>query len=236
ALRRRFGSLEAFEVPAEPRELCVVLLHGYGADGADLVPVAAQTPGRGSLRWIFPEAPFPLDSSPFSSGRQWFPIDEEALLACQRSGESIDLSAQDPPGLRQAAARVLELAEGAGLDWDRVVLGGFSQGAMVAFEAAVQAPAAPAGLALFSGNLIAENRWRQAAAARKGVPFFQSHGRADPILGFQGALRLERLLREAGLRGGLSPFDGGHGIGAEVLEGFGSFLDSLREGIAPSRP
>lgn len=203
----------------------VVLLHGYGADGADLLPLAAETPCRRGLRWIFPEAPQLRPGDPF--GRSWFPIDEDAIAEAQQTGRAVDFSAEDPEGLAASRGLVEKALAELGLTWDRVVFGGFSQGSMVAVELALSSPVPPAGLVVLSGNLIAEKRWRELAAARPGLPFFQSHGRADPILGFRGALGLEALLREAGLKGSLMAFDGGHTIAPEVVGALAEFLDSL---------
>jgi phospholipase/carboxylesterase len=94
----------------------------------------------------------------------------------------------------------------------RLVLGGFSQGAMLACDVGLRLEPAPAALVLFSGSLINAPEWRQLAPRRRGLPVFQSHGREDPILPYGDAERARELLEEAGLEVEFLPFPGGHGI------------------------
>lgn len=223
--RRKLGGLDVYEVTDERPELTVALLHGYGADGADLLALSGETPSGRPCRWLFPEAPHPLP--PYGQGRAWFPLDEEKLWAAQQAGEALDLAGEDPPGLREASAALAAALKEAGADPSRLVVGGFSQGSMVAADLFLQAKRPPAALAILSGNLIAEERWRRLAAERAGRPFFQSHGRQDCVLGFEGAARLEGLLRDAGLKGSLVPFDGPHTIPPEAVLALGAFLDGV---------
>jgi phospholipase/carboxylesterase len=208
------GSLSAIEFPAEAAPLTVVLFHGYGADGADLAPLAREVAQERPLRWLFPDAPVSLEESGMG-GRAWFDIDVEALR---------DYSKALPAGMAEAREAALGFLSELGLPWESLVLGGFSQGAMLATELALSAPRAPRGLMILSGSLVDEQRWTGLAGMRKGLPFFQSHGSADPILSFHLALRLEALLRAAGLEGSLLRFEGGHSIPSEVVSGMGAFL------------
>ena len=65
------------------------------------------------------------------------------------------------------------------------------------------------------------------APKHKGLPFFQSHGSVDPILGFAEALALEGELKTAGWVGTLSRFEGGHAIPPEIIAGLGAWLETL---------
>jgi phospholipase/carboxylesterase len=110
------------------------------------------------------------------------------------------------------------------------VLGGFSQGAMLACDVALRSARAPAGLVLFSGAPVDVPSWRQLAPARKGLPVLMSHGRSDPILPFAGGEYLRDLLREAGLSVDFIEWNGGHGIPDGVLERLGPFLAARAAG------
>jgi len=139
----------------------------------------------------------------------------------------MDLSADRPAGLGEAHKAVAGFIKGLDVPWGKLILGGFSQGAMVALEAVLKAPKMPRGLFILSGNLVDEAGVKKCVAARSGLPFFQSHGRQDPILGYEGAVRLEKVLVGAGLKGSLMPFQGGHELPVEVLGRLASFLSSL---------
>jgi phospholipase/carboxylesterase len=201
----------------------VVLFHGYGADAADLAPLATELGLAKPWAWAFPNGILKLDMG----GRAWFPIDRETFEKIQFEGRPWDGGNRLPPDLDATRQAALECVAALGRPMSEVVLGGFSQGAMLATELALAGPEKPLGLAILSGGLFTESRWRELAPKKKGLRFFQTHGRQDPILDFAAAQRLEKLLKDGGLEGGLLPFDGGHGIPLEASEGLASFLDSL---------
>ncbi len=222
--RREIAGLSTLEFEAPAGSPTVVLFHGYGADGADLAPLAFELDLPRPARWLFPDAPLAMGEF---GGRAWFPIDAVDIDRAQRAGRSIDWSERDPEGLGAASDQVLAFLAEVGAPWSSLVLGGFSQGSMLALDIALRAPENVRGLALLSGNLIKQSKWRELAKKRKGLPFFQSHGIADPILGLSGALKLETLLKEAGLAGSMLKFEGGHAIPPEVLAGLRDFLAKL---------
>lgn len=218
----RFGNLDAIEIPnPDPKALTVICLHGYGADMRDLAPLAQELETKLPLTWFFPEAPEVLDWG----GRAWFPIDVAAFEEAQRTGTARDLSLREPPGMEWAREELRRFIKGLEKPWDSVVLMGFSQGAMLAVDLALRAESAPAGVAILSGTLVDRKTLIELAPRKKGLPFFQSHGSVDPILGFAQARALEKALIEAGWRGQLRRFEGGHAIPSEVLEGLAGWLE-----------
>lgn len=218
----RFANLDAIEIPgSEPDALVVVCLHGYGADMRDLAPLADELRTKRPIAWIFPDAPEVLDWG----GRAWFPIDVAAFEEAQRTGTPRDLSLREPPGLEWAREELQRFIAALGVPWDRIVLMGFSQGAMLAVDLALRAESPPAGVAILSGTLVDKAKTSELAAARKGLSFFMSHGSVDPILGFAQARALEKVLVEAGWKGQLRRFEGGHAIPQETLEGLKGWLE-----------
>lgn len=218
----RFGNLDAIEVPSsDPDALTVVCLHGYGADMRDLAPLAGELETKRPISWLFPDAPEVLDWG----GRAWFPIDVAAFEQSQRTGAARDLSLREPPGMEWAREELQRFIRELDKPWDKIVLMGFSQGAMLAVDLALRAESPPAGVAILSGTLVDKKTVAQLAPAKKGLPFFQSHGSVDPILGFAEARSLEKALVEAGWRGQLRRFEGGHAIPAETLEGLKGWLE-----------
>ncbi len=76
----------------------------------------------------------------------------------------------------------------------KLVIGGFSQGAMLATDVALRSDIPLAGLCLFSGTLIAEQEWVVSAPNRRGLRVSLSHGQSDAILPFTAAERLRDFL------------------------------------------
>ena len=219
----RFGNLDAIEFSSpDPKALTCVVLHGYGADMRDLAPLAPEIPVERPVRWLFPDGPEALDWG----GRAWFPIDVAAFEEAQRTGKPRDLSGGEPEGMADSRLEMQSFIDALEVSWDRIVLMGFSQGAMMAVDLALRAPMTPAGVAILSGTFVDKKSVAALAPKRKGLAFFQSHGSVDPILGFPQALRLEKALKDAGWTGGLRRFEGGHGIPPELLPEFGAWLQA----------
>lgn len=210
-----------------------VLLHGFGAPGTDLVPLARELPASHGMRFAFPAAPLTLADG-FFEARAWWMIDWERRERMQAQGRPLDLSDEAPEGLASARQRVTELihslAERLAPPPGGVVLGGFSQGAMLACDVALHTELPVAGLVLLSPTLIARAVWAERLARRRGLPVFMSHGRADPVLPFSMSERLRDLLSEGGLAVTWVPFGGGHEIPAPVLGSLGRFLEGV---VAP---
>jgi Predicted esterase len=219
----------AGEAPA----LVVVLCHGYGAPGSDLVPLADETAMRrpelaGAVRFVLPEAPLRLNGFGWFEARAWWPIDVERYERAAMQGALRTLCAEEPEGLPRARALLegllADLRDRWGLPPDRIVLGGFSQGAMLATDVTLGAEEAPAGLCILSGALIAEARWRSLAPRRAGLPVLQAHGRRDPLLPFDVAVWLHDLLVEAGLQVRFVSFEGAHAVPPPVSSALADFV------------
>ena len=219
---RRVGALTCTVVDGEeaPHAL-VVLCHGYGAPGDDLVPLAdglAASSGDRRIRYVFPEAPEEVPGS--WGGRAWWPLDAERYVVRVARGELDQVMDEVPAGLpraRRALRGALEtLLQEADLGWDRLVLGGFSQGAMLATDLTLRLDERPAGLLVMSGALVARAEWTRLAPRRAGLPVLQSHGRSDPMLPFEAAQALGTLLIDAGLAHRWEVFGGGHTIPSPV--------------------
>lgn len=203
----------------------VVLLHGYGAPGDDLVPLWRVIDVPRGTRFVFPEAPLRLDQT---EGRAWWPIDMAALQLAMMRGELRDMTREVPQGSVAAREALIGFVEGIpealGCAADRIALGGFSQGAMLATDVTLRTELPVAALILMSGTLLAENEWTPLMARRKGLRVLQSHGREDPILPFAIAEHLRDCMTTAGLDVRFVPFRGGHEIPPDVLRGAGDVL------------
>ena len=138
-----------------------------------------------------------------------------------------------PPELLQSRDLLVKLLGEAGkhfgLTADRFVLGGFSQGAMLATDVALRLKKAPAGLCILSGALINEAEWRRLALERGPLTVLQSHGKYDSILPFPLAAALRDLLLEAGAEVDFLAFQGDHEIPLEVLHRLAHFIRRLSQ-------
>lgn len=208
----------------------VLLMHGFGAPGTDLVPLWRQLDVPPETRFAFPEALLDLASvaPAYGPARAWWMIDIAKLQLAVMTGRAQQYEREVPEGLQEARQRVLELLDELESAWSaprsRLVLGGFSQGAMLACDVALRSPRPFAGLALLSGALMNGDEWERLAPERRGLPVFQSHGQADPILPFESATRLRELLSAAGLPVDWVSFNGGHGIAPAALDGLAKFI------------
>ncbi len=206
----------------------VVLLHGWGAPGDDLVPLGPEIDAPHGTRYVFPEAPLSLQMG-FGDSRGWWMLDIEKRQREIAAGRARDLSREVPKGLAEARAKVIalldELERRAGAK--QLVLGGFSQGAMLACDVALNTSKPLAGLVLLSGTLLAADEWTPLMPKRKGLRVFQSHGSADPLLPFFMAEQLRDLLKQGGLSVEWVSFRGGHEIPGIVLDRLGGFLRTI---------
>lgn len=223
--RLEIAGLTTRVVGHDDAKLTVILLHGFGAPGEDLVSLAEylDLPAR----FVFPEAPLELGGM-YGDARAWWMLDLSRLERELRSGDPHVRSAEIPEGLPAARQQVSRLVDQVAARFattdDRIVLGGFSQGAMLALDVALHRDTRLAGVVMMSGTLIAASEWEPRMQKLAGLPVFQSHGRADALLPFVVAESLRDKLKAAGALVEWHQFVGGHEIPAGVLAELGRFL------------
>jgi phospholipase/carboxylesterase len=227
ALHKQIGSIKTLTIEGAANGPCVVLFHGYGADASDLIPLSDMMKLSKDVTWVFPEAPMEVIIAPGFYGKAWFQIDNRRLEAAMANGEPIDMSNTTPPGLEAARKSATTLYDELIKKHSRVVIGGFSQGAMLATEIAMTHEKKPAALVLMSGTVICKERWLKLAPSCAGVKFIQSHGKNDVLLGYEYAENLFSLLTDAGLSGEFMSFGGGHEIPPKVIEKISQFLSRI---------
>ena len=233
----RYGDLRCRVVQSSgvtPSQM-IVLCHGFGAPGHDLVDLAPAfchfAPDLASRTvFIFPEAPLELDFAGFGGARAWWHLDLEAIERAQRTGTPRSLADEEPEGLAIAqellAHALSELHDQFDLAWNHTVLGGFSQGAMLTTDLAIHSDSPPRELVVMSGNLLHASRSLPKIARQSGLNVFMSHGRQDPILPFSGARALEDAFSQAGANVEFLPFDGGHTIPEPALKRLSERFDT----------
>jgi len=195
-----------------PRKL-VILLHGYGADGNDLIGLAPYLSQHlPDVYFVSPHAPEPCDMAP--GGYQWFPIGNfdphERLRGVE--GAAPVLNAFIDQELAQHQLTPADLA-----------LVGFSQGTMMSLHVALRRTPAVAGIVGFSGLLVGADRLSE--EAQSAPPILLVHGDADEMLPVSGLFEAAQGLAAAGLSAQWHVSEGvGHGIAEDGLELAAEFL------------
>ncbi|MFP5490099.1 MAG: alpha/beta hydrolase [Bacteriovoracia bacterium] len=205
-------------------DAAVVLLHGYGADMNDLAPLRRFLDPESKWHWYFPNGPVRVPFGGMWEGRAWFPIDMVELEKAMREGRHRMFADKRPPEFVEALSLMSEEVRQLQKKHSQVVLGGFSQGAMLATHLAAHLH--PAALVILSGTLL-DRAGLEAAVAPDGIPFFQSHGDADPLLSLAQAKDLYQVLESKKWQGLWAPFRGGHEIPAPILQTLNNFLRQI---------
>jgi len=187
-----------------PAQALVVLLHGWGADGQDLIGLAPYfAQALPDAAFLSPDGPFPCDTG---FGRQWFSLSDrspEALLAGVRAAQGLVDGFLD------------DMLDAHGLTPDRLALVGFSQGTMTSLFVAMRRAEPVAAVVGYSGMLIAGE---DDAELLSRPPVMLVHGDADPVVSAEAMVAAADYLEQAGfpveahLRPGL-----GHGIDPEGI-------------------
>jgi phospholipase/carboxylesterase len=205
----------------KPRRL-VILLHGLGADGNDLIGLAPYWARLlPDAEFLSPNAPFPCDMAPY--GYQWF--------------SSQDRSPEAVLGGVRAAAPILdafidEALEERGLGSGELALVGFSQGTMMSLFVGLRRAEPVAGIVGFSGRLLAPELL--ASELRSRPPVLLVHGTEDPLVPYSSLAAAETTLKAAGVPVETVTSVGiGHSIDDQGLRRGGQFLKKVLSGTTP---
>jgi len=201
----------------KPKQL-VVFLHGYGADGADLIEIGRQW--RAFLPdadFVAPHAPDRCAASP--TGRQWFP------LTMRDPNERWVGANQATPVLEQFLETELKRRN---LPPSALALVGFSQGTMMALHVGLRRPTAPFAIVGYSGLLVVPpdaNTEKLAAEIKSRPPVLLIHGDQDDLIPPQALFHASSGLAALGVPVECHISHGiGHGIDQEGLRHGGEFL------------
>jgi phospholipase/carboxylesterase len=179
-------------------EGALVLLHGRGADENDLFGFLDLLDPERRLVGVTPGGPLFLPPG----GRHWYVVPRVGF--------------PDPATFRQSYV-LLDgflgaLPAATGVPWERTVVGGFSQGAVMAYALGLgKGRPTPAGIVALSGFIPTVDGW-EADLDRPALPVWIAHGRRDPVISVDFARDARRRLEEAGLPVTYHESDAGHQV------------------------
>ncbi len=199
-------------MPSTPSSL-VILLHGVGANGADLAPLGGALKAfLPDTAFVSPDAPEPFEAG--GAGRQWFSV---VGVSDANRGARVERARA---GFDRVVAREIERAGFAG-QLDRVVFFGFSQGAILSLDALADGRWPVAAVVAASGRLVTPIGPKPASA----TPVLVLHGERDEVISAAEAPRAKRILEDAGFAVEAHVYSGlGHSISPEGLAAAGAFL------------
>ncbi|MCX7559531.1 alpha/beta fold hydrolase [Sulfitobacter sp. F26204] len=167
----------------------VVFLHGYGANGADLLgladPLGEHLP---DTMFVAPNAPETIAGMP--NGYQWFPIPWIDGSSEEESMRGMDQSVQDLNAFLDALMVDEDVLP------EQVVLFGFSQGTMMALHVAPRREDSVAGIVAFSGRLLAPESLAEEAVVKP--PILLVHGDQDDVVPPESLAQAAEALEAAG--------------------------------------
>ena len=215
-----------------PYEFTVCLLHGIGANALDIMPLA---PSLGCAKhWLFPQGPIHIPS--LIDAHAWFPSDPSELMKAVSGEYFSSLRTMIPPDLRTSAKLLRSFLESRHIAWDSLIVGGFSQGAIVSAELIRQGMAEglplPAAMLLFSGSLVAEAWWDSALEKQRNISVpkvLQVHGLNDEVIPAAEGMALRDTLRRIGISVEWMLHEGGHEINDDCIDTGKSFLDACMQ-------
>jgi phospholipase/carboxylesterase len=191
----------------------VVMIHGRGADMNDLADLAPMLDAAGGCRFVFPNAPKPFEPYPgMTMGWTWFegwPPQHASIV------ES-----------RETMLRFLdEVAEKYPTPEGKLIVGGFSQGALMALDTGLRTPKPIAAIIAMSGGLYEQDL--PDLRAHAATPVLMAHGTADEVVPVTYARRARRILEDAGLAVEYHEYPMGHQVAPEEAATVREFIERV---------
>ena len=206
------------EAQRGPADAACIVLHGLGASGSDLAPLAGRLWQQDSALWLFPDAAF--RSVTINGGMQmraWYDI---------RTADIADWHDEEGMGASVAyVGSLIDEQQRAGIAPDRIVLAGFSQGGVISLLAGLGRDRPLGAIVALSCYLPQTEKLLPAAAGSRLTPVFIGAGRQDELIDVRESIRAAELLERRGHPVELRDYPIGHAICPEEVADIGKFLD-----------
>lgn len=207
----------------------VVLFHGYGASMRDLYGLSDMIKTEAAVDWFFPDGPIKVDLGMFMEGKAWFPIDMRELELAMLKGEYRNFEDKCTDEFLASLDKAKLFISSIIKDYDEIIIGGFSQGAMISTHLMGQNidDQKIKGYLLYSSTLLAKDKLISDLEHQAPKPFLQSHGKQDQVLDYNAAMKLFELLKLSRFEGEFISFEGAHEIPLSVIDGTRQFINKL---------
>ena len=207
----KYLSVEPDSYRPESRYPVVILMHGYGASMADLASLSPAISLDGYV-FIYPNGPIEMQTGPGMTGYSWnspggtgnSPGGSGDRHDMQRTEEMLE-------GLFEDVIEAYNVAPGDS------VLGGFSQGGMMAYRLGLPRPELFAGLIILSSRVSEPETVRQQLPADRSQPIFVAHGTSDSMISVEDARKSRDFLEAEGYSPDYHEYPMSHEINQEVL-------------------
>ena len=190
--------LEAIEVETGGKPAAsVIWMHGLGADGNDFVPIVHELDLEGApeIRFVFPHAPMqPVTINNGYVMRAWYDVKWGDL-----EGRSKEPDEKGVRASQRAIDALIAREISRGINSEKIVLAGFSQGGAIALQTALRHPQKLGGVMALSTYLpLAEAFADEAAEQNRRTPIFMAHGTDDAVIQMALGARSRDILTQAG--------------------------------------
>lgn len=217
--------------PAYPATASVIWLHGLGSSGHDFEDVLPflQLPDNHRIRFIFPHA----EEMPIGlNGGLWMPAwyDIKDFNIMQR---------QDEEGIRQSEQNIMSLLDhelAQGIESQRIILMGFSQGGAMALHCATRYPKTLAGAACLSGYLLLHKLLSaEMHPNNSDLPIFMAHGLMDLMVPYFQGQQASNILESVGLNPVFNSYPMAHMVCMEEFYDLGAWIQQVLKDDSHSR-
>lgn len=207
----------------ERPDAAVIWLHGLGADGNDFVPIVEQLhlPSNYAIRFIFPHAPVrPITINQGYQMPGWYDISSLSIV-----------EQEDEAGIRESSAileQLCEAEEAGGIDSNRIVVAGFSQGGAIALHCGCRYPRPLAGIMALSTYLpIPDSLDDEISETVSSTPVFMAHGRQDDVVAYEYGKQSEEQLTSYDIEVNWHEYDMGHAVCLEEIQHIRQWLTEV---------
>lgn len=208
--------------PQSEHKASVIWLHGLGADGHDFESIVPELhlPNDLGIKFIFPNAPIrPVTINGGMSMRAWYDVKSANL----REIEDIEAITESTQLINQ----YIEAEISAGINANKIILAGFSQGGAITLHAGLRYPEALAGLLALSTYLPATDLLEKEGSDHKNIPIMMAHGIADPVIPVEQGRSSSEMLKEHGYQVEWLEYMMQHAVSLEEINAIAAWIKKL---------